>query len=157
MPYAPIKQRKTATNLGKWEDGKVPARVFPLHGGGVPFGGKCRWRVLALSSDGHDLKLLVVINIEKQVFMAVLGEIVDTKLYVIASLESHATHPGVHCHASCARNLPAYSGSMRFPGMEALPRERAKCRRKPGWTERVAWETAIKFYRITETKNGDLI
>lgn len=157
MPYSLIKRRKTASNLGKWEEGKVPARAFPLHGGGIPFGGRCRWRTVSIVSEGHDLRLLIVLSVEKQVFMAVLGEMVDGKLYILASLESHATHPGVHCHASCARNLPAFSGSMRYPEMDVVPRERAKCRRNPSWTERTAWETTMKFYRISETKNGDLI
>jgi hypothetical protein len=144
-------------DVGSWKTGKLQPKSFPLNSGGIPYGPRCTWRVCRLSVGSNDLRLLVVIHKEKQNYLAVLGEMVDSKLYILSSLESHATHPGLHCHAACDRTMPAFSGSMRYPGVVPRPYDRSRCRRQIVWTERAAWETAARFYRIREAPEDGLI
>jgi len=103
MPYQPIKGKKTAKCLGQWSSGKVPRSEFPMPGP-FPIKPYQRWRCLTLSdATGRDLRLLIVVSDRRNEFQAVLAEVINGKSYILARLEEHATHRGLHCHAPCER------------------------------------------------------
>jgi len=88
-----------------------------------------------------------------------LGLMQGRKVKVLASLEHHATHGGVHCHAPCDREADPPSGAHRYPGMGRAPSESSR-RNAPAADRMVpdsnmtAWHLALKFYNAVDA-NGE--
>ncbi len=61
-----------------------------------------------------------IIHHGKQNAFAVLGKIVGSDTLVVASLETHSTHPGWHLHGDCKMSN-AVSGRMRWPDGMRIP------------------------------------
>lgn len=161
MPYSLIKARKKILDAGTWQAGKVPTKLFPTHHPLV-LPAKATWRcarlaVIGATADGPDLRLLVTVQPEKNAFHAWLGQIVGSKVCVIAALEDHRTHPGLHCHAVCDRELPDYLGSVRYPGMKVAPTADSHRRRTFTWSEPKALGEAFKFFEVTDKPEGTLL
>lgn len=118
-----------------------------------------RWRCLQLTTAGQDdLRLLIVVNTDRNNFHAWLGVLRDARLYVLSAFEAHAGEPGLHCHALCGRELPSYSGSLRYPGIMRAPRPRSAHRRiVQQWCEQSAWRESLKFYRVDDRPEGALL
>lgn len=161
MPYSLIKARKKILDAGTWQSGKVSTRLFPTH---QPLGlpSKATWRcaklaVIGAPSDSPDLRLLIAVQPEKCAFHAMLGQIVGSKVCVLAALEDHPTHPGLHCHAVCDKELPDYLGSVRYPGMMVAPTADSRRRRTFTWSEPKALSEAFRFFEVTDKPEGALL
>lgn len=158
MAHPLIKTPKRIVDFGTWENGRVRQSLFPTHAP-MPVPTGSRWRCLQLSTRGDDdLRLLILVNNERNNFHAWLGAMQDARLYVISAFEAHAGEPGLHCHALCGRALPSYSGSIRYPGIMRAPKPGAMHRRTVAvWCEATAWRESMRFYRIDERPEGALI
>ena len=114
-----IRQPKTITDAGEWKTGKMPKTSFPLsktrH---FRLGDGWHWRVVVI--EGRDYRLLIALHEYKQNAYATLGEIVGADTKVIASAETHSTHPGWHLHANCGLTATV-AGRMHDPDMTRIP------------------------------------
>lgn len=158
MPYPPIKKKKTANDLGRWSTGRVPRSDFPMPGH-FPIKAHQKWRCMRLvDDDSRDLRLLIVVSERRNEFQALLAEVADGKSYVLACLEEHASHSGLHCHAPCGRELPIYSGSLRYPDMRVAPNPGSSaCRRSYTWTQDAAYREALRFFNVNDKPKGALV
>ena len=58
----------------------------------------------------------------------------------------------------CERGLPAYSGSLKYPGMSVAPLPgEATCRRTYTWNQNVAYREALRFFVIDDKPQGALL
>lgn len=95
-----IRARKENVEIHEWKDGKVPRAKFPLSKArsGLQMGSEWRWRLVTFTALGHDFRLLLRLNRNKEYFAAVLGLEVDGDTAVICHHELHTSHKGWHCH-----------------------------------------------------------
>lgn len=121
-----IKDAKTVTDFGAWSEKKMPkaGNKFPLTKArsfrvGTP---GWRWRLLRISADGQDYRLLVTYHSAKENFVALLGVELGADTLVIGVLEYHSTHRGWHFHGCCRAADTANAGRLRYPGMERVPK-----------------------------------
>jgi len=124
--------------------------------GKFPISGQWRWRVLHLADDTHRYRLLIIYRPDKGQYQATLGLETKTTLQVLARLEDHATHPGLHCHAPCERDADIPAGSFQYPALNRAPRT-TRPRRSGGWTDSSAWNVALKFYNVVGGDDGGLL
>jgi hypothetical protein len=84
-------------------------------------GASYRWCVVTFVALGVDCRVLVVLNLGKEKFEAILGAMGTDVLRVLCAYEYHAGEPGWHCHAACddLPNVPL--GYMRGPWVRRLP------------------------------------
>lgn len=161
MPYWVIKAKKEIVDAGSWQSGKVVGKVFPTHSP-IALPSKAKWRCVKLEiyqgpDPPIDLRLLISVQVGKNSFNAWLGEMVGAKICVLAALEDHATHPGLHCHAPCERQLPGYVGSVRYPTMELAPAPGTSRRKDIVWSETRALSEAFKFFEVVTKPEGVLL
>ncbi len=84
-------------------------------------GNSYRWCVISFTALTVDCKVLVVFNLGKQKYEAILGVMGAGALRVICSYEFHAFEPGWHCHAACENVEKVPSGYMRGPWVKRIP------------------------------------
>lgn len=70
---------------------------------------------------------------------------------VIARLEYHGSHPGVHAHAQCDRG-GVEIGATGIDNLSRFPSANAPHRRTNAWTENTFWEAAKRFFRVEDQK-----
>lgn len=155
MPPPGIKTRKQVVDSGRWNWGTPDRGSFPV-AGKLPISGQWRWRALRLADDGRSYRLLIMYRPDKGEYQAALGLETRTAVQVLARLEDHGTHPGLHCHAPCERDADIPPGSFKYPALNRAPRT-SQPRRTGGWTDLAAWNVALKFYNIDDAHEGELL
>lgn len=116
-----IRHPKTITDAGEWKTGKMPKTVFPMSKTRFfRLGDGWHWRVVSFTDGKREFRLLVALHEYKQNAYATLGEVVGPDMKVIASAETHSTHPGWHIHANCGLTATV-AGRMRDPDMKRIP------------------------------------
>ena len=94
-----VRASKTEISVGEWHRGAVPRAAFSLTRRSYALGGSFEWCVIKFVALGHACRVLVVLNLSKQKYQAILGVESDGPLRVLCSYEYHAGEPGWHCHA----------------------------------------------------------
>lgn len=149
-----LRGEKTVTDAGKWG-----MRKFPKTGGPFPLsktksvrlGDQWETRVVKLELDGHQYVMLIGVQHAKQEMLAYLGARIGDNSLVLARLEYHATHPGVHIHSCCGTHEPGWMSRTGHPGLKRIP---AKARQKhntmlPLITTDVALRLVAEKFRIS--------
>lgn len=112
--------------MGAWHDGKMPktgANTIMLKRP-LRFGSGFRWCVLRVESGSAEFRILVSYHLGKQNFTAYLFQKMGLEHLMLARLENHSTHPGVHLHACCTSppsgslGRTHYDGVVRYPSAE---------------------------------------
>jgi hypothetical protein len=108
---------KTDIKIGSWHTGKVPRRDFPMAKQAYSLGSAYRWRVISFLALGLECRVLIIFNLAKQKYEAILGALSGAEtLRILCSYEYHAAEPGWHCHAACddVSQVPLglYAGAM---------------------------------------------
>lgn len=148
---------KTDIVIGKWHNGKVPRAEFPMGKGPYRLGNSFQWCVIKFNVLGLECLVLVVLNLGKEKFEAVLGVTEGQLLRVLCSYEYHASEPGWHCHAACGNIQQLPVGYMRSPWMLRIPGAKAVHRRQDFKIsdEISAQRAAFSYYRVGQ--RGPLI
>lgn len=84
------------------------------------FGKAYRWRLIKFESCGLKCRILLLLNLEKEIFRARLGVDDSGDTIVLCDHEFHASEPGWHCHFTLddidlAVPGAARSGKRRWP------------------------------------------
>ena len=148
---------KADIKLGAWHSGKVPKKDFPMAKQAYGLGSSFRWRVISFVALGVECRVLVILNLAKEKYEAILGAMGSETLHVLCSYEYHAGEPGWHCHAACDDLASVPLGYMRGPWVRRLPAaKRTDSRQDFGiQDETAALRFALACYKI-ETQ-GTLI
>lgn len=126
-----IQADKVISGAGTWSDKKLaknPSK-FPLwKPKGVRLGSAFRWRIVEFwLNDGSGTKrvgrMLVAFRRDKQEYLAYVGvdELIGGGTLVLARLEFHGTHDGLHVHSTCEPPEAACVGRMNHGSMRRLP------------------------------------
>ncbi len=116
-----VAARKSDIQIGVWHSRKVPRKDFPMAKQAYGLGLSYRWCVVSFIALGVECRVLIVLNIAKQKYEAVLGTMGQGMLRVLCSYEYHAGEPGWHCHAACDELSRVPEGYMRGPWVRRLP------------------------------------
>ena len=138
---------------GAWHVPPVPPRWLPF-GRTLRLGSDWRWRVLDCSREGEAFTLFGRVNIRRGNYQAWLSHRKGKELRVLARMEDHGDHPGLHVHAHCGASLPDVGpGSIEAP----VRRPRLLARRTvQGATLDIFWAKARGMFHIgTPTRTAE--
>jgi hypothetical protein len=157
-----IRASKTDIQLGAWHRGAVPRAEFPIAKKSYGLGRSYEWRVIKFGAGGFECRVLVVLNVSKERYEAILGAMVDGgTLRILCNYQYHAPEIGWHCHAACGEVATVPAGFMRGPWVRRIPKAKSTHKRLDfGVSDENAdarQDTATRFaidrYRI-ETKGS---
>ena len=139
---------KTDVKIGPWKSGKIPAADFRLRRNMKPIrhGSSYRWQLIRFASDGMPCRVLVVLNQEKEIYRATLGQDVDDEVRIICVREFHVKEPGWHCHTvlRCEHGV----SSWLHGEMKRLPPQQDDEAVFEVTSDERATALAMRFYRI---------
>lgn len=92
------------------------------------FGTGFRWCFLRVESATAEFRILISYHLGKQNFSAYLFQKIGLEHLMLARLENHSTHPGVHLHACCTATPPGAIGRTQYDGLIRCPSGGAKHR-----------------------------
>lgn len=141
------------TDKGKWSNKKLPKTggPFPLSKTkSVRLGDQWDTRFVKMSFDGHEYVLMIGLNQKKQEFAAYLGVRIGDNSLILARLEYHSTHPGVHIHSCCGTHEPGWVSRTGHPGLKRIPTKSSSPRNTkiPLLTQESALHLAATKFRI---------
>lgn len=146
---------KRIISATEWRRDNLPPRysVFPRT---RPMRGGWEWRCAQLAC-GSDSYLLLAQVLEPYDDWKAWLIAVTPERRVVARLEAHGDHPGLHVHADCdPANLAAGPESIEQLGRR--PAAGAWHRRQHTWTKEQFWVYACRFFRVepSQSVQGEL-
>lgn len=136
---------------GKWTSGKIHQGAFPLSRSPIKLGTAFRWRIDELEAHGRAFRLLTFFRTDTEKFGAWFAEdLPGGGLVVIARLEDHGTHPGLHIHAPCDPSVTPPVGRQDYDGLKRIPRRSS--RRRGAFTEGDALSLSHGFFKVVVPK-----
>lgn len=114
---------KKVTKVGHWQDGKMPKtgpNTITLRRP-LRFGNGFRWCFVEVESKADEFRILVSHHQEKRNFSAYLFQKIGNDQLLLARLENHGTHPGVHLHACCIQPGAMAYGRTEYPDLVRCP------------------------------------
>lgn len=150
-----IATTKVQTTDTGWSSADLQPRYAPIYKRTKPIRAGWQWRSAEAESEIAKFVLLAECNPERGGWKSVLILEMENGASVVSRFEDHASHPGLHIHADCARSGRDI-GAAGLDGLGRRPSAGARHRRLQAWTESAFWEAAKRFFRIEEQK-GPLI
>jgi hypothetical protein len=98
-----IRSEKSNVDTGKWANGHIPRAAFPmskLKDKRYKFGPDYAWRIVKFDALGHAFRVLIQLNMDKEILRSRLGVLINGDTVVLSDFEFHATEPGWHCHVA---------------------------------------------------------
>jgi hypothetical protein len=90
-----------------WRQPPVPPRLLPF-GRTLKLGSDWKWRHLNCSAGDDRFLLLGRVNMRKGNYQAWLLHLDGAESRLLARVEDHAGHAGLHVHAHCGSELPEF-------------------------------------------------
>lgn len=134
-----------------WRPLPVPPRFSPFMRG-LRGGADWRWRSMDAEAGERRFHLLATVNIRMGQFRAWLLDQHEGGWRLLARLEDHASHPGLHMHAWCP-DLPMQAGPPSIDAPVKLPRRGGR-RSIQGRTSDVFWSQACATFHILPPASG---
>ena len=149
-----IRTGKSDIVIGRWGTGHIPAAQFPLRDRPTTFklGPTWRWAVIRFRALGQSFRVLLLLNVSREIFRAVLAAEVGKEFRMICVHEFHAREPGWHCHMVDV--LDSAPQGWRRRGMRRFPKG-ARIDAVFDVTEITAVRIAQRLFRIDAP--GDLL
>ncbi len=137
-------KRLERDDLG-WHTPPIPPRLLPF-GRSLKLSGDWKWRVLECSSGVQAFVLFGRVNMRKGNYQAWLLHKTGADIRLLARLEDHANHLGLHMHAHCGGVLPE-PGALSIDA--PVKRPNGICRRRAqGDTLDMFWTKACGMFNI---------
>jgi hypothetical protein len=112
-----IRAKKADLETGNWSNGRIPRSAFPLSklkNRHYRFGPDYSWRLVRFSALGEQFRILIILNISKEILRARLGMEIGSDMTVLGEHEFHASEPGWHCHLTFENVADIVPGVVRF-------------------------------------------
>lgn len=122
-----IRTRKGDIEVGSWNCGHIPRSAFPMskaRAKAYKFGKEYKWRPIKFTCGGEKYRLLILLNVGKEIYRATLALDDAGDLKVMCQHEYHASEPGWHCHFTAADPREIQPGAVR-PHLGRRPKFRA--------------------------------
>lgn len=98
-----------------WSSSVIPPKIGPYRQGRPP-GRGATWKSVTAISDSVVYHVLAIANDDRGAYQAFLTLQGAEERYMIARLETHPSHPGIHAHTWCQEDsLPACPASIEAP------------------------------------------
>ncbi|MBB3937724.1 hypothetical protein [Aureimonas phyllosphaerae] len=126
-----ISAPKESIKTGEWRRGEIPRVQWPskrAKAKAYKYGPLYQWRIVTFACSGHDCRVRLLLNEDKQIFRASLGVVVSGETISICDYEWHASEPGWHCHARCDEFRHLSASFNRFGG-QRIPKANSHHRR----------------------------
>lgn len=131
---------------GPWNDPPIRPRLSPFPRGlRLPSG--WRWRALPCRSGDDEFLLLGQVNVSRGNYKAWLLHRDTGDWRLLARIEDHASHPGLHAHVHCGEVLPD-PGAGSVGAAVRRPSQRPYRRTAQGCAPDVFWVLACAILRI---------
>lgn len=143
---------KTGIKVGAWRNGKVPKADFPIARNALRLGQAFEWCVVTFQALGQEVRVLVLFNIGKAKYDAILGVMANGMVRILCDYQFHSTEPGWHVHATCDSATRIPGGIFRGPWVKRIPAARSKhrCNEFGISNQSEALRFALIRYRIEE-------
>lgn len=136
-----------------WQAPPAPPRLLPF-ARSMRLNGDWQWRALTCQSLRDDFILLARVNLRMGNYQAWLLKQNSDGLALLARLEDHSSHPGLHAHTHCGDELPltgTQSIRQRNDGGKLTKRPQKNGRRTvQGQPLSFFWSTARRVFRISD-------
>lgn len=142
-----ISTRKTLVSDTNWSDKDLPPRHAPVFAKTRPMRSGWRWRSAKAVSQAGNFILIAQCNVKRGNWSAWLILEHEGGASLVARLEDHASHPGLHAHTDCARSGKELGGQ-GLDNLARVPPASEPHRRGQAWTEHTFWEVSTKFFRL---------
>lgn len=93
-----IRAEKSGLELGKWQEGTIPSKKWPVSRRGRALGRGWCWRIVQFEALHEEFSVLVALSEEKENYRAALGWFANDGFRVLCHHELHTSHFGWHCH-----------------------------------------------------------
>ena len=150
-----IAEKKILQSDTSWSERDLQPRYAPIYTRTKPIRAGWRWRSARVESGQSQFFLLAECNPRRDNWKALLIVERDTGSSVVARLEYHSSHPGLHAHTHCTRS-GVETGASGLDNLKRYPASNRWHRRIQAWTENSFWEAAKRFFKI-EDPRGPLI
>lgn len=157
-----ISERKSLKSLSDWSDKETPPRYTPF-AKSMRLPSKCwKWRVAECETAlAREYVILARVNYRMGNYQAWLLHKSKGDLALIARLEDHASHKGLHVHSACGDDIP-------LPGTASIrlkPDGKTKLNRVPdaksfmrrsvqGSTLEAFWCLSMATFRVVSEMEG---
>lgn len=140
----------------EWSSQSAPPRYLPFARSMRLPSKDWQWRALGASAPGHEFVLFSRVNLRMGNYQAWLLHESAGQLSLLARLEDHASHEGLHVHSACGDVIPS-SGTQSvnlMPSGEKLHRI-PECgtvvrRNVQGWDASRFWLFARDMFRVRD-------
>lgn len=157
-----VRLPKTVTKPGDWKvvtgTSRMPPSAYRLSKrASYQVGRHWHWRVDEMTGGGFNFRVLTAYRPETEEFTAMLGVVEGDDLRIVARLEHHGDHPGLHCHGTCDDHEKIPLGDNDPYMFKRLPGGNDKHRRKDAIkTESDALQVAHGFFGVRPGKDWTL-
>jgi hypothetical protein len=144
-----IRQPKVQKTDTAWLVSDLPPRHAPVYPRSRPIRAGWKWRSAQAHAENARFVLTVLCNPLRDNWQALLMVETSTGASVVARLESHGSHPGVHGHAHCDRG-GIEVGALSIDNLVRTPTAARFHRRTNAWTEETFWNAAKRFFHVED-------
>ena len=153
-----IRAQKSGVKFaGPWSSGNIPRNQLPLLGAprrAYKFGPTYEWRIVSFEANGLECRVLVLINVGRQRYRALLAVMRGKEFIPVCDHEFHTVAEPWHCHAVLDEFHKVPQG-VRRKFMAKWPRAGSVVDKKFITSKQEAIGRAFKLFRIDEP--GDLL
>lgn len=142
---------KSDTN---WRTTDLQPKHAPIYAKTRPIRAGWEWRSAKAESGSRQYILVALCNPPRDNWQAMLIVETGNGASMVARLEYHGSHPGLHAHSHCDRSGIELGGAS-IDNLPRFPPAGHTHRRTAAWTKIQFWNAAREFFRIKE-KLGDL-
>lgn len=148
-----LKRPKVIVSDTGWKTVDIAPKYAPIFLKTRPAGRGWKWRSGVVESEGCEFVLFVQVNQANDNWKAWLIKKEPSGSGLVARLEHHGSHPGLHAHADCEASEFAL-GPATIAVSGRFPKSTSDHRRKNSWTEQGFWELSKQIFNITEQKGS---
>lgn len=146
-PRKLIAEPKTQESDTRWRTSDLQPRYAPVFLRTLPNRGGWQWRSAKAAGNRNEYILLARCNPNRGNWQSILILDGSGGASVVARLEDHGSHPGLHAHTDCERS-GLHTGPETLDGLLRIPPAGDHHRRKRAWTAEDFWESSRRFFRI---------
>ena len=123
-----ISSEKQLLSTIEWNENKRPPRTgdkaFLLsRAGAVRVGTAWRWTLLKIGTECSLFRLFIAYRNDKMQLSVVLGKELSPRNHLIlARMEYHPDHPGIHIHGCCEEVSSSAHGRLKYEEMKRFPK-----------------------------------
>lgn len=148
-----VREEKREESDTHWRWSDLQPRFAPIFVRTRPIRAGWQWRSARVRSASRSYVLLSQCNPKRGNWLSMLILECPEGSSVVARLEDHSSHPGVHVHTHCGRS-GIETGAQALDDLARWPAANAFHRRRHAWTPDEFWQVSRRFFRVETPAGG---